>query len=110
MASSSARARLELIIQELRNLSSRNSSSRNLFLDFPTFWKHPARELHLELELCVREHGIRELDFFDSSFTIRKDRVLAICQGIVDRKLDIIWSAVEIQLVRSLGRLVFAVF
>ncbi|MDP6931410.1 MAG: radical SAM protein [Myxococcota bacterium] len=46
-----------------------------------------------ELELCVREHGIRELDFFDSSFTIRKDRVLAICQGIVDRKLDIIWSA-----------------
>jgi hypothetical protein len=35
-----------------------------------------------ELELCAKEHGIRELDFFDSSFTIRKDRVIEICAEI----------------------------
>jgi anaerobic magnesium-protoporphyrin IX monomethyl ester cyclase len=46
-----------------------------------------------ELEICVKEHGIRELDFFDSSFTIRKDRVIAICDEIERRKLDIIWAA-----------------
>ena len=46
-----------------------------------------------ELELCVKEHGIRELDFFDSSFTIRKDRVIAICEEIQRRKLDIVWAA-----------------
>ncbi len=46
-----------------------------------------------ELELCVKEHGIRELDFFDSSFTIRKDRVIAICDEIERRKLDIVWAA-----------------
>ncbi len=46
-----------------------------------------------ELELCVKEHGIRELDFFDSSFTIRKDRVIAICEEINRRKLDIVWAA-----------------
>jgi anaerobic magnesium-protoporphyrin IX monomethyl ester cyclase len=46
-----------------------------------------------ELEICNREFGIRELDFFDSSFTIRKDRVIAICDEIVRRKLDIVWAA-----------------
>lgn len=46
-----------------------------------------------ELELCVKEHGIRELDFFDSSFTIRKDRVIGICDEIQRRKLDIVWAA-----------------
>ena len=46
-----------------------------------------------ELELCVNEFGIRELDFFDSSFTIRKDRVIEICEEINRRKLDIVWAA-----------------
>lgn len=46
-----------------------------------------------ELELCVNEFGIRELDFFDSSFTIRKDRVVAICEEINRRNLDIVWAA-----------------
>ncbi len=46
-----------------------------------------------ELELCYKEFGIRELDFFDSSFTIRKDRVIAICDEIQRRKLDIVWAA-----------------
>ncbi len=46
-----------------------------------------------ELELCRKEFGIRELDFFDSSFTIKKDRVIAICDEIVRRGLDISWAA-----------------
>ncbi|MCB9745263.1 MAG: cobalamin B12-binding domain-containing protein [Alphaproteobacteria bacterium] len=47
-----------------------------------------------ELELCRYEYGIRELDFFDSSFTIRKDRVIAICDEIKRRGLnDIVWAA-----------------
>ncbi len=46
-----------------------------------------------ELELCVKEFGVRELDFFDSSFTIRKKRVIEICEEIRRRKLDIVWAA-----------------
>ena len=46
-----------------------------------------------ELEISVKEHGIRELDFFDSSFTIRKQRVIEICDEIKRRKLDIVWAA-----------------
>ena len=46
-----------------------------------------------ELEIAAYEHGVRELDFFDSSFTIRKDRVIAICEEINRRKLEITWAA-----------------
>ncbi len=46
-----------------------------------------------ELEVCYHEQGIRELDFFDSSFTIRKDRVIAICDEIKRRKLPLTWAA-----------------
>ena len=46
-----------------------------------------------ELEICYHELGIRELDFFDSSFTIRKDRVIAICDEIKRRKLPLTWAA-----------------
>lgn len=46
-----------------------------------------------ELEVCHKELGIRELDFFDSSFTIRKDRVIGICEEIQRRKLPIVWAA-----------------
>jgi radical SAM superfamily enzyme YgiQ (UPF0313 family) len=46
-----------------------------------------------ELEICAKEQGIRELDFFDSSFTIRKERVIGICDEIVKRRLDLVWAA-----------------
>ena len=46
-----------------------------------------------EIEVGYKEFGIREYDFFDSAFTIQKPRVIAICQEIVRRKLDVIWAA-----------------
>ncbi len=46
-----------------------------------------------ELEICVKEFGVRELDFFDSSFTIRKKRVIEICEEINRRNLEIVWAA-----------------
>ncbi len=46
-----------------------------------------------EMEVCYHEHGIREMDFFDPVFTIRKDRVYAICDEIDRRGLDkMVWS------------------
>ena len=58
-----------------------------------TFRPRTPKNVVDELELCVKEFGIRELDFFDSSFTIRKQRVIEICDEIKRRKLDIVWAA-----------------
>lgn len=58
-----------------------------------TFRPRSPKNVVDELEMCVNEFGIRELDFFDSSFTIRKQRVIDICNEIKRRKLDIVWAA-----------------
>jgi anaerobic magnesium-protoporphyrin IX monomethyl ester cyclase len=46
-----------------------------------------------EMEQGYRDHGIREYDFFDSAFTIQKERVIEICREIDKRGLDVIWAA-----------------
>ncbi|MDD5609956.1 MAG: radical SAM protein [Candidatus Omnitrophica bacterium] len=45
-----------------------------------------------EVEECYRKHGIREMDIFDPSFTISRNRVLKICTGIIEKKIDIHWA------------------
>lgn len=47
-----------------------------------------------EFEVCYDRFGIREIDIFDSSFTINKQRVLDICKLLVDKGLHkrIIWN------------------
>jgi len=46
-----------------------------------------------EMEYCYHELGIREIDFFDPVFTIRRDRVYQICDEIDRRNLKgLVWS------------------
>jgi len=46
-----------------------------------------------EMEFCYHELGIREIDFFDPVFTIRRDRVYRICDEIDRRGLNkMVWS------------------
>lgn len=40
-----------------------------------------------EIELYVRQHGAREIVFFDETFTLKKSRVLRICELIQQRNL-----------------------
>ncbi|MEE9613353.1 MAG: radical SAM protein, partial [Thermodesulfobacteriota bacterium] len=44
-----------------------------------------------ELEECARM-GIHDFLFYDDTFTVNRQRVVAICDGIVRRKLDIGWD------------------
>ena len=46
-----------------------------------------------EMEMAFKEHGVREFDFFDSAFTIQKQRVIEISQEIIRRNLDVVWAA-----------------
>lgn len=47
-----------------------------------------------EFQQCLEKFHIKEIDIFDSSFTISKRRVIDICREIKDRNLhkDIIWD------------------
>lgn len=46
-----------------------------------------------EIEIANKEHGVIEFDFFDSAFTIQKQRVIEICKEILRRKLKVVWAA-----------------
>jgi anaerobic magnesium-protoporphyrin IX monomethyl ester cyclase len=45
-----------------------------------------------EIELCMREWGITEFHFEDDNMTIRRDRMLDICEEIIARNLNISWQ------------------
>jgi len=40
-----------------------------------------------EMEIYVKKYGAREIIMFDETFTVKKSRVMKICEGIVERKL-----------------------
>ncbi|MBM3462565.1 MAG: B12-binding domain-containing radical SAM protein [Armatimonadetes bacterium] len=40
-----------------------------------------------EMEIYVKKYGAREIIMFDETFTVKKTRVMKICEGILERKL-----------------------
>lgn len=48
-----------------------------------------------EIEECYHVYKVRELDFFDSSFTVQKKRVIEICRELESRKLPNIYWAIR---------------
>jgi len=46
-----------------------------------------------EFKLCADKFKVREIDIFDSSFTIIKKRILEICDALKKEDLDIEWAA-----------------
>ena len=78
-------------------LSSRGCAENCTFCASPFLWKRITRfhstEYVLEmLEQLVTRHGLRALAFKDDTFTANRDRVLEICHGIRQRKLNFLWS------------------
>ncbi|HLD11208.1 MAG TPA: radical SAM protein [Candidatus Nanoarchaeia archaeon] len=51
-----------------------------------------AKRVVEEFTECYNNYKIREIDIFDSSFTVKKDRVLDICKELISNKIDISWS------------------
>ncbi|HPQ68332.1 MAG TPA: radical SAM protein [bacterium] len=45
-----------------------------------------------EIQECVQRYGIREITFLDPTFTIKRQWVLDICRGIVERGLDVSYT------------------
>jgi len=53
---------------------------------------HSAEYVLKEIESVVRL-GIAEIFIHDDTFTLNRERVVAICRGIIERKYDIVWEA-----------------
>lgn len=76
-------------------LSARGCPYRCIFCDLNTkkFRMRSAVNFVDEIEANYKEFNIREFDIYDSSFTIDKQRVNEICEGILKRKLRVSWTA-----------------
>lgn len=76
--------------------SSRGCPYSCIFCDKAVFgsrWRARSAENVLdEIELVVDEFKIKSIIFYDDLFTLKKDRVREICEGIISRKLDIEWK------------------
>lgn len=54
-------------------------------------YNSPARILQ-EIEGLITNYGIRQINFYDDTFTLNKSRVIELCQGMIARKLEIDWT------------------
>jgi anaerobic magnesium-protoporphyrin IX monomethyl ester cyclase len=45
-----------------------------------------------EIKECVNRYKIREIDFFDATFTADRRFVMELCQGILSEKISVKWS------------------
>lgn len=45
-----------------------------------------------EIEDCYLNHKVREIDFFDRTFTINRKRIISLCKGMKERGIKINWS------------------
>ena len=93
-------------------MSSRGCPFQCSFCDRPqmgkVFRKRSARSVVEEMAQCVEEYGIGEIVFYDDTFTVDKQRVLDICDMLIERRLEVLWdirSRVDCVTPQMLGRL-----
>ena len=76
-------------------ITSRGCRGACNYCSVPKYWGKPrfrsAANVVDEVQWLVREHGVGYIRFMDDTFSIDMDRAAAICQGILDRGLDIQW-------------------
>lgn len=75
-------------------ISSRSCPNRCTFCSMykvmgPRWRARSAEKVVDEIEHVVQTYGLRHFSFMDDNVTLKKDRMIAICQGILDRGLDI---------------------
>lgn len=78
-------------------ITSRGCPRNCIFCSIHTVWGHKWRprspeNVVDEIEHLVKEYGVEEIHFEDDNLTLDPKRMEAICDGIVERGLDICWT------------------
>lgn len=78
-------------------ISSRGCPFNCIFCSIKTVWgrkwrARSASNVVDELEFLHKKYGIQEFRFFDDNISWDKKRIIAICDEIIKRKLDIKWD------------------
>lgn len=78
-------------------ITSRGCPGSCTFCSVHTVWGRKwrpisAKKVLEQIEYLNKTYGINHFRFNDDNFTIDKQRVIEICQGILDRKIDIKWD------------------
>lgn len=45
-----------------------------------------------EISYLIKDFNIEEIVFFDDTFTLNRNRVISVCEGIIKRKMEIVWN------------------
>ena len=48
-----------------------------------------------EIDFLIKECGVREILFYDDHFTLNKERLYKICNGLLERKYDLTWGCLS---------------
>jgi len=78
-------------------LTSRGCTGKCVFCASRNYWGNQyrarsAKNVLDEIEMLVKEYGIKEIQFTDDNLTYDKKRAKEIFQGLIDRKLNIYWN------------------
>ena len=77
-------------------MTSRGCPYQCIFCSRPTegtaFRAHSAERVVEEIEQLATKYGIKDIQIFDDTFSLIPSRVEKICQGIIDKKLDVWWN------------------
>jgi anaerobic magnesium-protoporphyrin IX monomethyl ester cyclase len=60
---------------------------------FTTLRSRSARSMVDQIKHLRYQYGIRQIQFYDDTFTVAKKRVLEFCQYLIEEKVDITWTA-----------------
>lgn len=78
-------------------VTSRGCPNNCIYCAVPTIWGRcwrpfSAERIVGEIEHLVKRYGFKEIHFLDDNISVSRDRLEKICDGIIDKKLDIKWT------------------
>lgn len=79
-------------------ITSRGCPAHCVFCSTSNFWGQKVRmysvdRIMAEIEIMIREYGVKKILFHDDTFNLSIKRVIEICDAIIERKFNITWAA-----------------